>query len=397
MDELVQGRSYLARQFSGDAARAAIGQYEQAVELDPEFAAAWRRLIETRLWLTWVFADEEAGLRAAEDLAHLLELDPDDPEVRLGRAWFLYYGERNYEEALREFERVRESRPHDPEVIRVIGFLQIRMGYPEMALETLGEALKLSPRDAELAFYIGHAHRILGRSAEAERYYQRAISLAPDMGFAYGWLSVVQLARGDTARGREARERAWELGADPPGGDRSKLYNGNLDEAVERLRSRPAGHPMSRMFRYDALADAYGRMGQPERRSAYADSLLELAAGVAPEDWDRPRTPAANLGWVFSGLALIHLGEPDGGLEHVRRGLDMEAPFGDILVGSFVRTTAARAFVRTGEHEDALDLLEDSLIAASDLSPYSLSHDPEWEPLRADPRFQSLLEGGPRG
>ena len=106
---------------------------------------------------------------------------------------------------------------------------------------------------------------------------------------------------------------------------------------------------MSRMSRYDALADAYGRRGQAERRTAYADSLLELASGVAPEDWDRPRDQTANLGWVLSGLALIHLGEPDRGLEHVRRGLDMEAPFGDILVGSLVRTTAARAFVRTGE------------------------------------------------
>ncbi len=397
-DHYLQGRSYVVRQFSEDAARAAIAQYERAVELDPGLAAAWRRLIETRLWLTWVVADEEAGLRAAEDLAHLLELDSDDPEVRLGRAWFLYYGERRYDEALREFGRVRESRPRDPEVLRVIGFLQTRMGYVERAVETLGEALEVTPRDAELAFAIGHAHRILGRYAEAERYYQRAISLAPDMGFAYGWLSVVQLARGDTARGREARERAWELGANPPlGEERSDLYEGDLVEAVERLRSRPAIHQISRMFRYDALADAYGRMGQEERRTAYADSLQELASSVAPEDWDRPRAQAANLGWVFSGLALIHLGEPDRGLEQVRRGLELEAPFGDILVGSLVRTTAARAFVRTGEYEEAIGLLEEAWAAASYLSPYSLRHDPEWEPLRDHPQFQSLLEVGPRG
>ena len=159
-DHYLQGRSYLAQQFSEEAVRAAIGQYERAVELDPQFAAAWRRLIEARLWLTWVFADEKAGLRAAEDLVHLLEPDPDDPEVSLGRA--------------------------------------------------------------------------------------------------------------------------WEMGADPPDGSRSKLYEGDLAEAVERLQSRPAAHQISRMFRYDALADAYGRMGREERRAVYADSLLELASGLNP-------------------------------------------------------------------------------------------------------------------
>ena len=251
-DHYLQGRSYLAQQFSEEAVRAAIGQYERAVELDPQFAAAWRRLIEARLWLTWVFADEKAGLRAAEDLVHLLEPDPDDPEVSLGRA--------------------------------------------------------------------------------------------------------------------------WEMGADPPDGSRSKLYEGDLAEAVERLQSRPAAHQISRMFRYDALADAYGRMGREERRAVYADSLLELASGLAPEDWGRPRVQAANLGWVLSGLALIHLGEPDRGLGHVRRGLEMEAPFGDMLVGSLVRTTAARAFVRTGEYEEAIGLLEGAWVAAANLSPYARRH-----------------------
>jgi TolB-like protein/DNA-binding SARP family transcriptional activator/Tfp pilus assembly protein PilF len=395
-DHFLQGRSYIARQFSEDAARAAISQYERAVELDPGFAEAWRRLIHARLWLTWVFGDEEAGLQARDDLARLLELDRDDPEVRLGRAWFLYYGERRYEKALREFEAVRERRPGDAEVVRTIGFLQARMSRPDEALATMKGALELSPRDAELAFTAGHVLRRMERNDEAERYYERAISLAPDMGFPYTMLEAVHLARGDTVRAREARDRARKLGADLWRGGRAELYGRDFAEAAERIRSHPAARPNARMLRYDALADAHGRMGEEGRRDLYADSLLELASGLAPESRDRPRAQSANVAWLFSGLALIHLGKADRGFEQVRRGLELETPFHDALVGPIVKEMAARAFTRAGRPDEAMETLEELRTMPADLAVSDLRLDPEWDPLRDHPRFEQLLGEPPR-
>ena len=51
-DHYLQGQSYVARQFSDDAARAAIDQYERAVDLDPGFAAdsRWRPPSATFWW-----------------------------------------------------------------------------------------------------------------------------------------------------------------------------------------------------------------------------------------------------------------------------------------------------------------------------------------------------------
>ncbi len=393
-DHFLQGRSYLARQFSEDAARAAINQYERAVELDPGFAEAWRRLIHARLWLTWVFGDEEAGLRARADLERLLELDREDPEVRLGRAWYLYYGERRYEEAYREVEAVQENRPGDAEATRLTGLLQTHLDRWDQALATQKEALELNPRDAGLAFSIGQALRYQGRYEEALDYYERAFSLAPeeDLTLTYSAIEHVHLALGDTLRAREAREHAREIGANAWFGGRAELYRGDLEEATERIRAQPATSPVARRYRYDNLADAYGRLDHDELRNVYADSLLQLASAAAPEDWAQPRNQTASLAWVHSGLALIHLEEVERGLDHVRRGLELEAPFEDALIGPFASNLAARAFVRAGREEEAIDLVEAARSLPGALSLYELRHDPEWDPLRGHPRFERLLD-----
>ena len=365
------------------------------MELDPEFAEAWRHLIYTRLWLTWVLGDEAAGLEARDDLGRLLELDPDDPEVRLARVWYLYYGERRYREAYRELQAVQESRPGDAEILRLAGFLLNRLGRWDEGLATMNELLELNPRDAELGFYIGQTHRFLGRYEEALDYYQRAFSLAPeeDLALTYSAVEHAHLAMGDTLRAREARERARELGANAWHGGRAEVYRGNLEAAAERVRTHPATSPVSRWRRFDNLADIHRRLGDEERQALYADSLLQLASAAAPEDWDQPRGQAANLGWVYAGLALIHLGETERGLEHVRRGLELEAPFEDPLITSEISAPAARAFARTDRPEEAIELLEVARFLPGVVSRYDLRHDPDWNSLRDHPRFERILEG----
>ena len=393
-DHYLQGTAYLARQFSQEAAHAAIAQYQRAVELDPGFAEAWRHLIQTRVRLGWVFDDEEEAPLAASDLARLEAQGIDDPEVSLARGWYLYYGERRYEEALEEFESVRRARPEDGEILRVIGFLEQRIGDQERALETKRRALELSPRDAELAYSIGQQLVTMGRYDEAPYYYQRAFSLAPDQDIAFLFEGYERLhtALGDTAEADAVRERARSLGGPAWMGGRAELYAGDPSMALERLREhRPSGG-MALLAWYDNLADVHGRLGDDGRQRGYADSLLATAREMAPEAWDRPRTQAANAAWVFVGLAHLHRGEREAGLEQVRRGLRQEAPFGDALVEPFVQSLSARAFMRAGIPEEALDLLEASGVVPGAFSREDLRSDPEWDPVRDHRRFTRLVE-----
>lgn len=131
-------------------------------------------------------------------------------------------------------------------------------------------------------------------------------------------------------------------------------------------------------------------LGDEERRDLNADSLLQLASAMAPESWDRPRGQAAHLGWIYSALARIHLGDPEAGIREVKRGLELEARYEDALVGASLRASAARAFVRAGRHDDAIELLESVASLPGMVSRYELRPDPEWDPLRDHPRFLRL-------
>lgn len=391
-DHYEQGTAYLARRFSEDAVLAAIDQFEEATAHDATFAAAWRSLIHARLWLVWVLDDPDQGDQARADLDQLLALDPRDPDVRMGKGWFLYYGERRYPGALEEFEAAAAARPHDPEILRVMGFLRQRLGRWDEAVSTLERAMELAPRDAELIFSAGQTLRLMGRPEEALERYEKAFALVPeeDVGFLLSSVEHAHLALGDTARAREVRERARELGAGAWHGGRAEFYGHDPEAAARRIRSLPAHSSNEQMFRLDALADAHGRMGDPAGRRLYADSLLELARSQAPDRVEGARGQAAGLAWVFVGLAHIHLDRNHEGLRAVERGMALEASFHDALMGPFLAAPAARAYARAGEAERALDLLARVSRLPAIFSPTDLAMDPEWDSLRDHPRWPEI-------
>jgi serine/threonine-protein kinase len=54
----------------------------------------------------------------------------------------------------------------------------------------------------------------------------------------------------------------------------------------------------------------------------------------------------------------------------------------------------AIVYAQTGDHEAAIDLLEELMAIPSPVSANLLKLDPWYEPLRDNPRFQALIEKG---
>jgi tetratricopeptide (TPR) repeat protein len=133
-----------------------------------------------------------------------LELQPELPEGHLALAWYHYWGHQDYEQALEEVTIVERGLPNDVRVLVLTGAIWRRQGKFEAAIDGFHRAFALSPQDARIAYNIGDTYRALRRYAEADRYYDLSISLAPDQQYAYGGKAYNYISwLGDTTRARD--------------------------------------------------------------------------------------------------------------------------------------------------------------------------------------------------
>src|SRR5438874_3222920 len=124
----LQAHDYASRMDDIHGAQAkAVPLFEQAIKLDPNFALAYADLSIAQSWLyhssdplpAW---REKARLNADE----ALRLQPDLPEGRLALGFSYYYGDRDYERALAEFEIAKRDLPNEAKAYMAHGAIQRR-------------------------------------------------------------------------------------------------------------------------------------------------------------------------------------------------------------------------------------------------------------------------------
>ena len=149
----------------------------------------------------------------------------------------------------------------------------------------------------------------------------------------------------------------------------------------ERVRRRP------RHLGHRAGADSTQLRGDRRRARAYADSArlaFEERSAARPDDAQRH---------VFLGLALAYLGRKAEAIREGERGVALLPISQDGYSGPYIQHQLVRIYILVGEPEKALDQLEPLLRIPYYLSPGWLRIDPDFDPLRSNPRFQKLVEG----
>src|SRR5262245_51920217 len=122
--------------------------YQRAIELDPNFALAVARYSQLE---SWMLRTEEGSLEHAEKARSLaeraLQLESDLPEAHLALGFSYYYGDNNFDAALKEFEIAQRQLPNESEVYMPIGAIQRRQGKWIESTANLEKAANLSPKD----------------------------------------------------------------------------------------------------------------------------------------------------------------------------------------------------------------------------------------------------------
>ena len=109
----LRGLAFEARSSTIDLLHKAIGFYEQAVQLDPNFVSAWARLSRADALLYFGVADTTAARRdaAKRALDTAQKLEPNSPETLLALGYYQYWVLRDYGSAKTTFSRVSKMLP----------------------------------------------------------------------------------------------------------------------------------------------------------------------------------------------------------------------------------------------------------------------------------------------
>src|SRR3989440_1362144 len=122
--------------------------YQHAIDLDPNFALAIARYSQLESWILHTFDRTPERRDKARTLAErALQLQPDLPEAHLARGFSYYYGDSNYDAALKEFEIAKSGLPNESEVYLALGAIQRRQGKWTESTVNLNRAASLNPKD----------------------------------------------------------------------------------------------------------------------------------------------------------------------------------------------------------------------------------------------------------
>ncbi|HKU60336.1 MAG TPA: protein kinase [Gemmatimonadales bacterium] len=372
--------------------RPAIDLYERAVALDSGFAQAWTQLSRAQ---TLLYSNGtptvEGKRRALEAAERALRLTPNHYQGYL--ALGDYYGSvvLDYPRALHEYESGLRLAPNNGLLLGGTALAEISVGRWEEALEHFRRAGALDPRSVTIARRTAHAYLRLRRYSEAITAADRSIALAPDNPGVLENKVMAYLGMGNLDKAREVVRTAGPT-YDPTAlattfGNFYELYWVLPQEMQDLLLRLTPGAFDDRGTWAIIRTQLLHYRGDMAQVRIYADS-----ARLAMEERIR-NTPDDAQSYVFRGLALAYLGRKADAIADGEHAVKLVPVDDDAYFGPYLQHQLVRIYILVGEPDKAMDRLEPLLKMPYYLSPGWLRIDPNFDPLRANPRFRKLVEG----
>src|SRR5438876_2021501 len=155
--------------------------YQRAIDLDPNFALAIARYSQLESWMLRTHEGTSEHRERARSLAErALQLQPDLPEAHLALGFSYYYGDNNYDAALREFEIAQRGLPNESEVYLAIGAIQRRQGKWAESTANLEKSASLNPKDTWPLQNLVMNYQMLRNFDAANKTIDRGLNMNPN-------------------------------------------------------------------------------------------------------------------------------------------------------------------------------------------------------------------------
>ncbi len=381
----------------------AAAWYRQAIDRDPKFALAMARLVESRMFRRWFLSSvTDAELPEIKRMVEqALAVAPDLAEAHIALGEFYYYGHRQYDQALSEFQRAVQLQPNNVRAREYCAFIHRRQGQLQLALSELQKCAQQNPRDDTLAAQIGGTYSGLRMWSEATQSLQRSLALNPNS--VIGMRLLIFNCLNATGDIKEARRILASFPPDPKltatftSGSVSNVIGARAYVSVierdfaaalkiwENEITDPAGN-RERLCARVAIHVLAGDAAVAQTEAEKARVLVEARLRERPDD----TSPLTQLSWIY--LALKRNADA---LKVARQAVSLFPPEKDATQGAAYATGLAEIEARTGETNEAVKSLRWLLSGhiGGFVSIKLLKIDPVWDPIRNDPGFQQLLAG----
>lgn len=301
----------------------------------------------------------------------------------------------DYEGALAAFQKAREQAANRVQAAEFSAYVKRRQGKWDDALKLHSESLELDPRNPILLSEAALTDRAMRRFKEAAHLVDRALEIEPNNPALLVERAEIELAQGNVEGATRLIERAP---SDPRQPDlflariRYWVCTRQYPKAMLALRNAIAAPEQVPAL---LVPSFHAWLGIAEALAGLADAA-KLDLGRARDGLATIRAQGHTSAWIVRDSILT------AGFLNDKEALEREAAQvqeriqTDAVDGPSLEVALAMARAQLGETDAVIASLQHLLQTYGEfsLTPALLRLDPIWDPIRNDPRFQKLGNGG---